>query len=591
VIAEISNITAGDEPSQLVNSLQELSTYLASQPANLNRVVYILSDMRQHDWQSSEDATNQEAQPQELIRIIAEHAKGCFVIDVADDESRNLLVQEIIPEKTLVAGVESRFEVRVQNAGQQDAANLKVKFTAGEAVPVTQTIDKLPAGETVPLQFSFLFSAEEENELNDDPLQSRTIKVELQAEKGGEEDRLQEDSFAYLAARVIPGIPTLLVDGDPSTSFGKAETFYLRRALRPTGKTNSGITPEVVTENELETLDLNKYQVIFLCNLYRLQEKALNDLKKWVAAGGGLVILPGNQIDEEHFNENFYGVGDEEGSLLSPVRLESIQGDETEGAWNHIQITDLQHPVLADFAGQQNPLLAGVKIFRWWKLTAKSAANLPPPQVLARFNDSEESPAIVERPLGKGRVIVAAVPADADWSNWTSDPSYILTMQLLVRYLTPGDAREGMLRVGDPLRKVIDLTQYELDAELIQPGGKKINLQASQLPGAEANQWQLEQKQVGAQGLYELKLSKRAGGVEPVLFAANVDPLEGDLRRANINEMKRQLRDAGVEFLSGTTPGLGNVGAQVEIWKYLLWLLIGLLLAEQTLGWLFGLRR
>jgi Aerotolerance regulator N-terminal/von Willebrand factor type A domain/CARDB len=591
VIAEISEITAGDQPARLENSLQELETYLASQPANVNRIVYILSDLRRQDWSDAAEGANPETEPQALLRKIAKHAKGTFVIDVADEEDRNLLVKEIIPEKTLVAGVESRFEVQIQNAGQQDAANVKVKFTAGEAVPITQTIDKLPAGDTVPLQFSVLFAAPEEGEEAEDPLRSRTIKVELQAEKGGEEDRLQEDSFGYLAARVIPGIPTLLVDGDPSASFGKSETFYLKRALRPAGKTNSGIAPEVVTDNELETLDLSKYQVIFLCNLYRLSEKPLQDLKKWVEAGGGLVIFPGNQVDEEHFNENFFGTAEETGKLLSPIRLESIQGDETEGAWNHFQIADEQHPILADFAGQQNPLLAGVKIFRWWKLTAPIVAGQAPPQILARFNDSEESPALVERPLGKGRVIVSGVPADADWTNWTSDPSYILTMQLLVRYLTPGDARESMLRVGEPLRKMIDLTQFDLDAELLQPGGKKVNLQAVQLAGAEANQWLLEQKQARLQGLYELKLSKRGGGVEPLLFAANVDPLEGNLKRANVAEMKRTLRDAGVEFVSGTSPGMGNIGAQVEIWKYLLWLLIGLLLAEQALGWLFGLRR
>ena len=320
------------------------------------------------------------------------------------------------------------------------------------------------------------------------------------------------------------------------------------------------------------------------------------DLQTLVEAGGGLVILPGDQVDEPFFNEHFYGSGAEEGRGLSPVRLESIIGDEAERAWSGFKIEDAQHPVLSEFAGQQNPLLHSVKIYRWWKLTTKPIAEMAPPQILARLTDAEDSLALVERPFGKGRVIVSAIPADADWANWTSDPSYILTMQLMVRYLTHGDTREGLLRVGEPLRKVIDLSKVELDAELVQPNEKKLHLQATQFkdasnPSSEANRWLLEQKHTTQQGFYDLRLANRVGGAEGVLYAANVDPAEGDLRRANTTEMERQLRDVGVRFMSGVGSGMGGIGAQVEIWKYLLWLLVALLLGEQVLGWFFGLRR
>ena len=101
----------------------------------------------------------------------------------------------------------------------------------------------------------------------------------------------------------------------------------------------------------------------------------------------------------------------------------------------------------------------------------------------------------------------------------------------------------------------------------------------------------LEQKQANRQGFYDLKLSTRSGGLESILYAANVDPAEGDLRRADIPDLERKLRAAGVQFVGGAGAGLGGLGAQLEIWKYLLWLLIALLLGEQVLGWLFGLKR
>ena len=70
--------------------------------------------------------------------------------------------------------------------------------------------------------------------------------------------------MAYFPARLVRGIPALIIDGDPSADFGRAESFYLRRALAPRGPVPSGVAADIVTENELESLALDKYQVIFL---------------------------------------------------------------------------------------------------------------------------------------------------------------------------------------------------------------------------------------------------------------------------------------------------------------------------------------
>ena len=54
----------------------------------------------------SADATSDESEGtvQRLARL-AQQVQGCFVIDVGDDEDRNLTITEIRPEGTLVQGV------------------------------------------------------------------------------------------------------------------------------------------------------------------------------------------------------------------------------------------------------------------------------------------------------------------------------------------------------------------------------------------------------------------------------------------------------------------------------------------------------
>jgi hypothetical protein len=558
----------------------------------VNRVVYIVTDLRRRDWRESE--VNPES-PVKVLARLSKLAQACFVIDVADDEDRNLAITAIQPEGTLVQGVTSRFDVGVTNHGRAAASDLRVKFSAGGALALESTIDRLAPGETTSVRFNFTFAADEES---DDPtrlaLAPRQVRVELLTAQQGADDRLPADSVAYFPARLVRGIPTLIVDGDPSADFGRAESFYLRRALAPIGPVPSGVAAEVVTENELESLALDKYQVIFLCNVYRLGDKTAENIEKlerWTLGGGGLVILPGDQIDEQFFADFYF----RDGEGLSPIKLENIQGDETEKTWVNFRVENANHDVLKVFAGQNNPFLDNVKAFRWWGSAVKKEQLGKEVAVAARLSDVDDSPVLAEKRFGKGRVLAMSIPADADWTNWTSDPSYLIVMQELVKYMSGDRGDKGLLRVGEPIRQPLDLTVHELDASLAGPKDLKANLQAAAPPegngGSSAETiWQLEYPQTDWQGFYDLKLARRDGGGEDhILFAVNVDPTEGDLARVDRQAMERDLVDTNVKILAADQAlALADIGSQTEVWWYLLWAVVAVLCSEQVLGWFFG---
>lgn len=596
--AAIDKLEPADGVANLPAALTQLEDYLASQPPNVNRVVYILTDLRARDWKGAE---NSQESPLAVLKEFSKVTNGCFVIDAGDGEDRNLAVTAIRPEGTLVAGVASRFDVSVTNFGSQEARDVRVKFGAGDALPVQEEIERLGPGETLTRSFTFAFAAEEEADeaTAANVLVPRRVKVELSTAGQGTDDRLLADSTAYYPARLVRGIPVLIVDGDPSASFGKSESFYLRRALSPTGPVPSGVVVDVVTENELESLSLDKYQVIFLCNTYRLGDKTAENvvrLEKWTAAGGGLVFLPGDQIDEVSFNDLYY----RDGAGLSPLKLEKILGDETEEKWVHFKVEQSNHEVLQIFSGQNNPFLDNVKAFRWWGASVKKEQLGSVVSVPCRFTDVDDSPAFAEKQFDKGRVLAAAFPADADWSNWSSDPSYIVAMQEFVRYMSGDRGDRGLVRVGEPLKQPLDLTVYELDASLSGPRELKANLQASN-PAAEAGKqgpapsqtiWLLEHPHAEAQGFYELTLHRREGGGEPVLFAANVDPTEGDLRRVDLEAMKKELAGSSVQIIPASAAAdLAGGGSQTELWWYLLWGAVAVLCGEQVLAWFFGRAR
>ena len=150
-------------------------------------------------------------------------------------------------------------------------------------------------------------------------------------------------------------------------------------------------------------------------------------------AGGGLVILPGDQIDEQFFNDHYC----RDGAGLSPLKLESDPRRRDGKNLGHAPGRERQSRSAQGFAGQNNPLLDNVKVFRWWGAAVKKEQLGKEVSVAARFSDVEDSPAIAEKAFGKGRVVAIAIPADADWHNWTSDPSYLIV-----------DAGAGAVPVG-----------------------------------------------------------------------------------------------------------------------------------------------
>jgi hypothetical protein len=101
--------------------------------------------------------------------------------------------------------------------------------------------------------------------------------------------------------------------------------------------------------------------------------------------------------------------------------------------------------------------------------------------------------------------------------------------------------------------------------------------------------WRVEYPDIPERGFYELTLTRREGASQNVLFAANVDPGEGDLKRVDAAVVQRELAGSNVKLLSAADDQpLLDAPARTELVRYVLWLVAGVLAAEQVLGWLFG---
>jgi hypothetical protein len=603
ILAELNTLVPSSKSGDMSATLQEVEQYLNSQPKNINRMVYVISDMRDRDWNAPAPGDGS-GQPKRVLERIAKIASGCFVVDVGEGNDDNLIIQEIRSEGSLVAGVEQRFDVTVANPSSKAIEDVEVRLVVGDAAPLLREIETIPAKGTASATFTYTFVApvKETEEGGQSSLPPVRIRAEARSTRPDAADRLALDSQSSFPARLMGGIPALLVDGDPSATYGRAETFFLRRGLSPRGEFRSGVAVKVATETELESLSFDRYQVIFLCNVFRLSDDRIAALEEWVRAGGSLVLAPGDQVEEDYFNQKLYRGG----AGLAPFELRGILGDETEEKWVHFTIEDVNHPAFAVFEGAGNPFLKEVKVFRYWNTaTPGEKANLSVP---VRLSDIDHSIAVAEKPFGAGRVVAFAVTLDGDWSNWPDDPSYVFSMQELVRHLAGNNANAGLVRVSQPIRQWVDLTQHRIEASIARPDAKKISVQAAAVeqapqpvsskaeppkvtPVKNQSLWRINYETTDIPGFYELALTGVEGGEEPVLFAANVDPTEGQLSRVNESEFRRDV-GSKVRIVSGDGASEAGIrGAQQETWWYLLWLLLAVLGIEQVLGLIFGRSR
>lgn len=191
---------------------------------------------------------------------------------------------------------------------------------------------------------------------------------------------------------------------------------------------------------------------------------------------------------------------------------------------------------------------------------------------------------MIEKRLGRGRVLLWTLSADREWSDWPIDPTYVLAIRSaaaavarpdgdahnlvaghLLRYRTPDDRPMNAPRITsseDPTPQPITAT----GAEVIYPHTERA-------------------------GLYNLSWSDEAGKPQSRELCVSFDKKASNLERITVSQLSDLLGDLKPPVVPYQPGILSAAGPGREIWRMLATVLAGMFLVESLLAYWVGRER
>jgi hypothetical protein len=241
-----------------------------------------------------------------------------------------------------------------------------------------------------------------------------------------ESDQYTDDDRWYYALRTVAPVRVLVVDGDPGTSLHESEIFYLLSALQPAGTLRRPLFyPKPVPWEGLEQERFNDFQVIVLCNLEAIGPQLRQRLYQFVVEGGGLIFFAGDRVDPSQYNALFY----HSDTPLLPLPLAAPLQRVPDQALS-IGTIDSAHEALGVFAGAE-ALLQRSKFSR--VMTISHQPETTSVRVLLALQNG--LPLLVDKSLGRGKVLFFATSADRDWSDLPTRTAYVPLLHGVLGYV------------------------------------------------------------------------------------------------------------------------------------------------------------
>ncbi len=634
----IEEIQISRRGSNMLASFGEIQKWLdrnrPETPKNPARRVYLFTDMQRNAWESSEEAAARRFP--ELLKTLSHLEATWFsIIDVGTPDAPNQAIVDLrVTNKVLTVKRPAEIVAEVHNFSSKQADRKRVRLLVDGVMSGSETVS-LPPSTTVPVRFQYSFSERDAGphffEAQFDPQEERY-------------DYPSADNHRFLAVDVKEGIRGLLVDGEPKDGkLHNRETGALYHVLRSTGY----FKIDWITVPNFDPIKLRDVDFVALCNVKSLTSDVLAKLEEFVQRGGGLFVSLGGQVDALWYNRAMARCDGEirnqpprcekcgagaipEADITREKRTDPASGRETmilrhtndrplpaqlgeivgtppdmhqAGVPRRMSKVDLDHPIFSLFKYKLNAQPSSMIFWKFFRLEGYDPAG-----VIADLDDVRHSPLLIEKIWHDGRVVLLATaidsPQNEDWnSGIIGKIPYVPIVMHLCEYMAARATTRWNFQIGDYLQCILPSDfggEYQL-----YPPGDTARKPTVKHPSAQFTE--ISYPPEGGPGLdqtgrYALLRQGASLQDKPVaLFGVNVSPreatpkdlhfCEGNLETIPKEDLAKRYPDFKVEFL-GERNERGDemkfTPPQSELWRKLLFALLGFLVVESILACLFG---
>jgi len=561
---------------------------LVKQSGEENRLVYVVSDFRMGQWENP-------AEIRETLRQIERSPAEIKLVGCVKTTRQNLGIIDIRPaNETQAADVPLPVNITVKNFSSEVARNVQLKVRTKFYDPESQQ-NVAPENLTARVEELPTILIEEI-----EPGRAVTRDCQAYFPKPGRhvieaalpDDPVGADNSRWCVVGFPEDEPVLIVDG----STEQHHAYFLETAFSPGGRANTGIRPETSTAAFLRDTTpevLAGYRVIYLLDVPRLDDRAIQNLEAYVEAGGGLCFFAGPNVNLSFYTNRLHRGG--EGLFPLPLARDDFLPSET--AENTPDIEVMDHPVFGVFLGERNPIIRLVTIDRYvrpeqgWRPAPDSTV-----QVAAFLRN--RMPLAVDRKFGEGRVMAVLTTLAPHWNNWGHGPSLVVAVLKLQAYLAAAQRTVESRPVGAPVEIQLEADKYRQDMQFIIPGenpedrlvidrvAAKPATNSLVMDAAIGRSSLAEEGETDRSGIYEAWPVTTAGEADVRRYALNVEPNEGDLATVDSKSLIENLDPIKIEFRYATELSYDMAGLTGNNRSLLLMgLLILLLLAEQIMGY------
>lgn len=533
---EIQDAEISERPTDVAASLQK-AYELLSESKNLNKELYLITDMQKMGWESVQELDD-DVLNQENVRT--------YLIPVRGEITENTCIEKIDYSNQLIQmGEPVLFRMQVRNFGEEAVSDRLLQL-AVDGKRMAQAGISVEPGKSNSTVLSVTF----------DNADAYSGHGELA------EDLLYSDNTRYFSIKLNSNPDVLIVDGsDSETSAG----LFVKYALAPPGADQTLINPTLVKQDRFSKQDLEKYQTIILSNVNSLDFNELAKLESFVSQGGGLMVLLGDKINVKYYNETFFP------RFLS-MKLINVVGTENQEdtfiSWGKI---DYEHPIFQIFKNDESGDLSQAQFYMSYDAQLDLENN-------SIVNFSNGSPAIVEGQRGSGKVIVFNTLPDLEWSDLPVRGFFVPVVHRTVQYLSGNSVGErNDYLVGDVISKQVDRIPYGQAAKIIKPDSSEFFLE----PITTEKNLLLKFTDTDLAGHYDLYI----GDQNIETYSVNLDIRESNLKSMETDEVNDHFDELVlIEESEPLERAILESRYGRELWKEFLFAVLVLMILEMIIA-------